>query len=116
MCENLNLINDSLSAFEWLVKRKYRITLGHNKKEFVIELVFLRKNFIHISGIDKLADISLCDGNAASALYRSIINSEVLRRRISSSLYFDQIRGRLSHLDMNLYDCYNIRCIYIYYY
>ena len=93
--ENISILNESISAFEWLLNRKYKITLGHNEKELEIELIFLPKTFIHLSGISKLTDISLCEDNSKSALYRSIKNDESLRIRIVSSSYFSGIIGRL---------------------
>lgn len=93
--EYLGLLNDTLSAFEWLLNRKYKITLAFKGKETEIELVFLPKTFIHLAGINKLTDISLYPGNASGALYRSIVKDGELRKRIVSSSCFNQIIGRL---------------------
>ena len=93
--ENLSILNEALSAFNWLIKRKYKITLAHNEKEIELELAFLPKTFIHVAGINKLADISFSANTAHAALYRTIVKSEDYRNQIASSSYFNDIIGRL---------------------
>ena len=110
--QNLNLINDSLSAFEWLTKRKYKIVLAHKGKITNIDLVFLPKNYVHIAGVNKLEDISVAPNQSHAALYRDIKKNEELRKRIAQSSYFDIIVGRLySIIDLkdNLEDVNNNR-------
>lgn len=93
--DNLSILDDAISSFEWLLKRKYKISLAHNEKEIDIELVFLPKTFIHLSGINKLADISFSTNTAHAALYREIRSEESIRRQIAGSSYFNDIVGRL---------------------
>lgn len=93
--EKLSILEDALSAFDWLLKRKYKITIAHNNKEIEIELVFLQKTFIHVAGINKLSDISFSTNTAHAALYRNIVRNEDYRSQIASSVHFDDIVGRL---------------------
>ncbi|MBQ7242775.1 MAG: hypothetical protein IJS52_01005 [Bacilli bacterium] len=93
--ENLSILEDSLSAYEWLRKRKYRITLAHKQKETVIDLVFLTKNYSHASGVDKLSDVSAISGSSPAAFYRSVIASDNLKRQLAASTHFNGIIHRL---------------------
>lgn len=92
---NLSILDDAISSFEWLLKRKYKISLAHKGKETDIELVFLPKTFIHVSGINKLTDVSFSTNTAHAALYREIVNKENIRKQIAASSYFENIVGRL---------------------
>ncbi len=111
--ERLALLNEALSAYEWLLKRKYNIKLGYKNSETEIDLVFLNKNFVHVAGINKLSDIWTND-ISASSFYRLLTNDDNYKRIVISSQMFNIIVGRLrSIIDLkdNLEDVENNRHI-----
>lgn len=94
--ENLSLLNDSYKAFLDLVNLSYKIKLAQNGKIVDIELIFLDVNFLHLSGVDKLIDITLVTESNPSVLYKEFKkNNHDLRRLLASSTYFNSIADRL---------------------
>ena len=92
--DNLSVLEEALSAYKNLIKTRYQIFLAHKNHEYLIELVFLARNFIHLSGINKLKDLSLLTNSKTLQFYR-LCKDKILRDRVTRSIYFEHIKNRL---------------------
>ena len=92
--DNLSILEEALSAYKNLIKTRYQIFLAHKKHEYFIDLVFLPRNFIHLSGINKLKDLSLLTNSKTMQFYR-LCKDKILRDRVTRSIYFEHIKNRL---------------------
>ena len=92
--DNKLLLECALSSFKNILSIKYNFLFGHKNKELLVDLVFMEKNFIHLSGINKLKDVTL-SLNSMSFFYRELCKKSSIRERIAKSKYFENIIERL---------------------
>lgn len=98
----IGLLIESAKAYNDIVNFKYDIILGRKGRIEKINLIFLRKLFLHLSGINKIINKSILD-NYPNIL-NSIINSDTtLINLIINSNNFEEISPRLLCL-INLKD------------
>ena len=91
---NLELLESAINSYEKLIETKYQFLLGHKGVIAYIELSFLPSAFFHLSGINKLSDISI-NRNVKKAFYRDIKEKASFRERIIKSEFFNRIKSRL---------------------
>lgn len=93
----IETLNEALESFRDLLNIQYNIVVARKDVEYLINLVFLERNFIHLSGIDKLVDIALV--KETPNLYKKLITnnseSDKVKSYLASSNYFDEIVSRL---------------------
>ena len=93
----LNTLNDALSSFNELLNIEYHIKVARKDNVEDIRLVFLKRNFVHLAGLDKLTDamISTAYRDLFAQLNRSDSLSESIKTKLIASRYFKQIINRL---------------------
>ena len=93
----LSSLNESLSSFKDLLNIEYKIKVARKGVEQDIELVFLKRNFVHLAGLEKLIDVPIV--NAYRDLYAQLSQneslSELIKAKLVESKYFDFIVDRL---------------------
>ena len=93
----LNTLNESLFAFKKLLNTSYKIKVARKDKAYEINLVFLKRNFTHLFGIEKLLDFRLFD--AIPDFYNRLIAgdkfSDYIKEKMVKSKYFKSIINRL---------------------
>ena len=108
----LNTLNESLFAFKELLNTSYKIKVARKDKAYDINLVFLKRNFTHLFGIEKLLDFRLFD--TIPDFYNRLIAgnefSDYIKEKMVKSKYFKSIINRLySIIDLreNFYNAKN---------
>ena len=93
----LNTLNDALSSFNELLNIEYHIKVARKDNVEDIRLVFLKRNFVHLAGLDKLTDamISTAYRDLFAQLNRSDTVSHSIKTKLIESRYFKQIIDRL---------------------
>ena len=93
----LNTLNDALSSFNELLNIEYHIKVARKDNVEDIRLVFFKRNFVHLAGLDKLTDamISTAYRDLFAQLNRSDSLSESIKTKLIASRYFKQIINRL---------------------
>ena len=93
----LNMLNDALFAFNELLNIEYRVKVARKDNIMDIKLVFLKRNFVHLAGLEKLTDIRI--SRAYRDLYTQLTRQETLSEYIKGQLveskYFQSIVNRL---------------------
>ena len=93
----LNTLNESLFAFKELLNISYKIKVARKDKTYDINLVFLKRNFTHLFGIEKLLDFRLFD--TIPDFYNRLIAgdefSDYIKEQMVKSKYFKRIINRL---------------------
>jgi len=93
----LNTLNEALSSFNNLLNIEYRIKVARKDNIMDIKLVFLKRNFVHLAGLEKLTDIRI--SRAYRDLYTQLTRqetlSEYIKGQLAESKYFQSIVNRL---------------------
>jgi len=103
---NIELLIESAKAFKELLNYQYEIKLGRKGVLYDINLVFFKKNYLHLSGLDKIIAKSIF--NEYPNIYESIINKNLkLLKIIISNKYFYKIFSRLNSIILLRNNFYN---------
>lgn len=93
----LNTLNEALSSFKELLNIEYHIKVVRKDVIHDIKLVFLKRNFVHLAGLEKLTDIRISRAyrDLFTQLTRQDSLSEFIKNQLVKSKYFGSIVNRL---------------------
>ncbi len=93
----LNTLNGALSSFKELLNIEYHIKVVRKDVIHDIKLVFLKRNFVHLAGLEKLTDIRISRAyrDLFTQLTRQDSLSEFIKNQLVKSKYFGSIVNRL---------------------
>lgn len=93
----LDVLEQSLEAFKDLLNIQFDIVAARKGTKYLINLVFLERNFVHFAGIEKLVDVALVatTPNIYNKLAKNDEESNKIKEQLVASKYFDEIVGRL---------------------
>ena len=93
----LNTLNEALFSFKELLNVEYHIKVVRKDVIHNIKLVFLKRNFVHLAGLEKLTDIRISRAyrDLFTQLTRQDSLSELIKNQLVKSKYFGSIVNRL---------------------
>ena len=94
----MELFRKSAESFEKLLRTEYLLRYQQRGEIISLNLTFNKDHFKHLSGVNKLKDISL--PQKASILYNHALNGMICTDNLRSSRFYDEakIEGRLRAL------------------
>lgn len=95
--EHLDLLDESLVAFQELLDIQYDITVARKGNKYLLNLVILDRNFYHMFGLKYLSDVALVaeTPNIYSIISVGDSESQNIKEQLIASTHFDEIIGRL---------------------
>lgn len=107
-----DILYSAAQSFYNLLNKKYNLVLGFKGKTTYLNLSFDSSNFKHLSGLHKLTDLNL-SSELSIPLFNKILQKEITYKDIEKSIYYKNIKNRLS--DLSNYEKYLDKTKEIYY-
>lgn len=86
-------------SFMNLFGKEYHIIAGSKNKLIQLDLVFEKKHFYHLVGLEKLSDIQKIRGNVCK-IFDKIIQGKITYEDIEKSVFFNEMYSRLDYFDI----------------
>ncbi|MGN0638870.1 MAG: PBECR4 domain-containing protein [Huintestinicola sp.] len=93
----MDLLLEAAENFRKLLDIKYDVLLGRKNREVEISIIFRPIDFHHLAGLQYIKDMPELKCSREK-VFQAIRNDSALRMKISSSVFFADIRERLTAL------------------
>ena len=99
-------IQKACENYKSLLNKEYYFVLGRKNKTVNIKLKFTKYEFYHLTGLHKLIDIELLNGQNSKKVFDNILNGIITQDLCQKSKNYNQVDERISFIE-NLEDFFD---------